>query len=180
MTDYVQTTDLETLVADLHVGVDDTLTTAQAESLISIIEGEMNGVLASLGVVVPVTLVDSPYSYKFVRALVVQGVIGLVQSAIHALSDDTEGSRESAFWRRYEQGTRRLIENGGAQLFDAVVRGDESERNLVPTLSNQMDNVDRYLTLRDLSFLRHRDNDIAAIRLRPIRSRTRYFTGGIQ
>ena len=100
--DYVQASDLETLVAGLDI--DDAgngaLTSTEADLLIASIEGEVNGVLYSLGIDAPVTLSASPKSYKFVRALVIQGVLAMVQASLHALSDDTEGSREAAFWRR--------------------------------------------------------------------------------
>lgn len=178
MPDYVQTIDLKALIADFQLGSEGAMTVTEAELLIDIIEGEVGGYLTSLGVSIPILELDSPYSYKFIRALVVQGVMGLVQASIHALSDDTEGSRESAFWRRYEQGLKRMVENGGASLFDALTAASASERNNVPTFGNQELNVDHYLLLRDLTILRHVDNDYAVSRLYRRKVGARSFDGG--
>ena len=178
MSDYVQPSDLSTLIADFELGSEGAMTTTQANTLIDIIEGELHGVLSSLGVSVPVTSVASPYSYKFIRALAIQGVVGLVQSSIHAISDDTEGSRESAFWRRYEQGIRRMLENGGAALFDATTSEGISERNVTPTMGDQELNVDHYIGLRTLSKIRSSDNYLRASRLYRGFSPARFFDGG--
>lgn len=179
MTDYVQPSELKTLIQGFELGADEgVMTTAQATTLIEIIEGELNGILASLGASIPIDSTDSPRAYKFIRALAVQGIVGLVQSSIHAISDDTEGSRESAFWRRYEQGIRRMIENGGASLVDALTVDGIGERNVAPTMGDQDLNIDHYVGLRTLTGIRHADNYLRASRLYRGFSSVRSFDGG--
>jgi len=180
--DYVQATEISTLIQGFELN--DTpgmgaLTTTQADALIQVIEGEVNGMVASLGFQTPVTSGASPKTYKFLRAIVVQGAMALIQGSLHALTDDTEGSREQAFWRRYEQALKRMHDNGGSSLIDAVAVVGDASGNVPPSIGVQSENVDRYLPLRELTVVRQYDNEWAASRLARSRGRTRYFEGGI-
>lgn len=177
--DYVQSTDLSVLIQGLEISATGAMDSNDADSVIQIIEGEVNGIIASLGFTVPITLSASPHAYKFVRSIVVQGVMALIQSDIHALTDDTEGSREQAFWRRYEMAIKRLEDGGGAQLIDAVADATEPG-NYTPAIGDQTDNVDRFLDMRTMTTLRQNDNEFAASRLLRGRGRSRYFKGGVQ
>jgi hypothetical protein len=179
--DYVQASELSSLIQGFEL--DDTpgqgvMTTAQADTVIQLIEGELNGIISSLGFQVPLTDAASPHAYKYMRSIAVQGVMALLQAAIHALTDDTEGSREQAFWRRYEMAVKRLNETGGAALVDALPVVGDLSGNVPPALGDQPDNVDRYVGLRDLTNIRKLDNDWAYSRLYRNRGKTRFFEGG--
>jgi hypothetical protein len=177
--DYVQSTDLPGLMAGLAVGTDGGLTSTEADSLIQVIEGDVNGILFSLGIDAPVSSTASPKSFKVVRAIVIQGVMGMLNSMLHSLDDHNEGSREQAFWRRYERAIKNLTDTGGAALADALTfTNQSSERNGSPTTSLQADNPDRYAGQRTLTQLRQMQNENAFFRLyRPVGIR-RFFDGG--
>lgn len=174
---YVETTDLEGLVNGLEIGTDGGMTVAEANALIQIIEGEVNGILFSLGIDAPIISASSPKAYGIIKSMVTWGVMALSMASLHSLLDDTEGSREASFWRRYDRARTLLIDTGGASLADALTFTNLSERNGAPTFSNQFGNVDLYVGLRDLTLIRDRDNRVAVSRLyRPL-SRNRTFDG---
>ena len=180
--DYVQASELSVFIQGFEL--DDTpgmgaMTTAQADSAIQIIEGEVNGILSSLGFQAPITLSASPHAYKYIRAVAIQGIMAFVQADLHALTDDTEGSREQAFWRRYEMALKRLEETGGSALVDAVVSSGDDAGNVAPAIGAQRDNVDRFLRMRELTTIRKYDNEFARDRLYRNRGRTRFFDGGV-
>ena len=175
MGNYLTTSELPALIKDFRVGTDGALTEAEAEILISMIEGEVDGYLNAMGVTTSVDTVASPKAYKVVRALVMNGVMALVQSSIHALSDDTEGSRESAFWRRYERGINDLKTFGAAYLHDSVSLTGDSERNVPAIVRSREDEVDSYVGLPVLTRLRQTDNLRVATRL--LRGRYSGFEG---
>ncbi len=177
MGDYITVDNVESMVQGLVIGTDGALTTEDAEFIISLVEGEVNGVLNAMGVSTPVGSSASPQSYKFIRALVSQGVVGFIQADIHALSDDTEGSREGAFLRRYERGIDALENKGGAYLADAVSLTGDLIRNVPAALGAQLQNVDLYSRLSTLTRSRFITNERAVSRY--YRNRGFWFEGGL-
>jgi len=176
--DYVQVIDIERMVNGLDIDTDGGVSIDQADQAIALIEGEVNGMLSGIGISTPISVTASPKSWQVIKSLATWGIMALSLSTLHSLIDDTEGSREAAFWRRYDRGLKAIIDSGGSGLIDAETFQAQNERNGAPTISDQADNVDRYIGLRDLSKLRHYDNENKAARL--LRGRvTRNFDGGI-
>lgn len=177
MGDYITTANISSLVKDLTIGDDGAITEADAEFVIDLIEGDVNGILHAMGVLTPIDQSASPRAFRFIRALTAQGVVALIQADIHALSDDTEGSRESAFWRRYERGMTQLTERGAAYLLDARNTDGEVLRNVPAAIGTQRNDPTLYVGLRELTGIVAYQNALAFSRTNRIRGSR--FEGGI-
>jgi len=92
-------------------------TDTEISEFITQVEAELNGVLASVGVTVPVFSTSSPYSYAMIRQAATFGVCARVLGAYTGIATE-EAPREAAYWQRYRDFLDQIKEDP-AILFDA-------------------------------------------------------------
>jgi len=116
---YLAVNDVESQVQGFSFTADSHPSKSEVEEFIAMVEAEVNGLLSTLGIVIPIDSDNSPESFKIAKLIASQGVLALTLGSMHSMTMSEETTREEACWKRYNSWVNSIVKAHGAQLHDA-------------------------------------------------------------
>src|SRR3990172_3509625 len=172
MGSYVATADVDAQIAGITITAgSEPVTTAEVDGYITLAEGFVNGQLAGIGFITPIT---GGVSVGVIKNIVLQGVLAQVLEAILGIGTEEEGSRVKRHWDLFERWLTTLIRSGGAALTDTPRVAGESATQSAVAIGAQDSSAPTMMTIPQFAAYRQAQYDDFLNRNPPLRTRDRY------